>query len=561
MGFFDGLVVPDEPEPEQPEFTELGPSRSRFRHMPPADWYVPTVLPRVTQVGAGPRVRVVFAGWEVWPEEVTLCLDVFWRQRRTDEVFGGFWYGREGAGALRVGLRLADGRRVTTLDGEPWLPPGNEEQPVTLREYGTDSGSEFHRPVRLLLSCVPSDRPVALVLEWPDEGVPETATDLDTSGLDEAARRVTEIWPELTGPADAEGDALPSPRLVVSSPSGLLAAAPTGNRPLVRADWYGIDLDDWTDLGLIKARLRAGAVPEDPDTHPLHTAAGWGSPEVVTALLEHTDGPDLLDHTGVTPLWEAVRYARSDTAAVLLAAGADAWKPLVGHWSPGRLAFLTPLAPMFEDLPGAEPLTPEERAAHKDADRLTAVFADAETDGLGVAFVAGIDEDEVIRRLGGDPADFPPLDLAREPGPYGTGPAAFDPDDYEASLRYLGVRNVPGGCVLTQPMGYLPSDSAILEPVSAGTAAYGLYFNPNGGTFGTFARDGRTVVQEEIGMTPAADDPPEHWFYRFWQVGEHGTIDAGCLAYACHRTGLRLEDADAVDGPPSRWIPVTVPAD
>ncbi|MBZ4322610.1 hypothetical protein [Streptomyces huiliensis] len=199
MGFFDDLVAPDEPEAERPEFVDLGPPGRRYGDDgPPADWYLPTVLPRVAQVAEGPRVRVMFTGWEVWPEEVGLCLDVFWRRRRTDGVFGDAWYGGSGAGALRVGLRLADGRRVTTVDAAPWPVPEGGERPVTLREYGTDPGGEFRRPVRLLLSAMPSDGPVTLVLEWPDEDVAETAAVLDTSGLGEAAERVVELWPELS---------------------------------------------------------------------------------------------------------------------------------------------------------------------------------------------------------------------------------------------------------------------------------------------------------------------------------------------------------------------------
>ncbi|MGK5636733.1 hypothetical protein ACSNOK_00165 [Streptomyces sp. URMC 126] len=203
MGFFDGPVPPGEPEPERPAFVDLGPPGSRYGDDgPPSDWYLPTVLPRVACVAEGPRVRVMFTGWEVWPEEVALCLAVFWRRRRADEVYGDSWYARPGAGALRVGLRLADGRRVSPSDGEPWPAPGDGERPVVLREYGVDPGSGFHRPVRLLLSAVPSGGPVTLVLEWPDEEIPETAAVLDTSGLGEAARRAVGIWPELSGPPE-----------------------------------------------------------------------------------------------------------------------------------------------------------------------------------------------------------------------------------------------------------------------------------------------------------------------------------------------------------------------
>ncbi|MBC2878570.1 MULTISPECIES: hypothetical protein [Streptomyces] len=183
MGFFDGRAMPAEHEPDRPEFVDLGPAGPRYADDgPPADRYLPTVLPRVARVAEGPRVRVMFTGWEVWPEQVTLCLQIFWRRRRTDEVYGDAWFARPGAGALRVGLRPAAGG------------PG-----LTLREHGTDPGGAFHRPARFLLSAVPEGGPLVLVLEWADEGIAETAVALDTSGLGEAARRVVEIWPEGPG--------------------------------------------------------------------------------------------------------------------------------------------------------------------------------------------------------------------------------------------------------------------------------------------------------------------------------------------------------------------------
>lgn len=558
MGFFDGPdgpVVEGQPGPEPAEFVDLPPRGVGYaQDGPPEDRYLPTVLPRVAQVGAGAHVRLMFAGWSVWPDMAELRLDVFWRRKRTDGAFPGFGYGPGGAEALRVGLLLADGRRVTTLDDDPWPAPPPGERPITLRESGFGGGG-FHCTIGLTLSALPPGGPTVLVVEWPEEGVPETRTALDTAGLAEAALRATEIWPELSSRAGGT----PLPGAVPAAVPG--HRTPSGREALGGSNvgrgsdgWDGVGYDDWSDIAVVRARLEAGADPSDA-SGPLHRAAAWGTAEVVTALLEHGGDPGLRDAEGRPPLWEAVSHGRSENAAVLLAAGADPWEPAQGDWSPGRLALLTGLAPMFESLPGAVRLTAGERAAHEGADRLAAVFAGVDVAGLGVAFVAGIDEDEAIRRLGADPGDVPVPDLPQEPGPYGTGAGGFDPDDFGASTRFVGVTGVPGGCVVTQPMGRLPSEAAVLERLSAGTVAYGVHFHAAGGTFGTLARDGRAEDDEEIGLDASADDPAEYWLYRFWQRDDT-SHDSRCLAYACARAGMRLTDCAAVTGPPRRWVPV-----
>jgi hypothetical protein len=160
-----------------------------------------------------------------------------------------------------------------------------------------------------------------------------------------------------------------------------------------------------------------------------------------------------------------------------------------------------------------------------------------------------VSEDEVIRRLGADPAQCPEVDLESAP---------FDPMDYDESLRYVGVTSVagaPGGCVITQN-GYMPSDNAVLRAISAGTAAYGVYFNPKGGTFGTLARDGEVVESEEIGLTPHDSDPAAYWNFRFWQRTHTFPYGADVLAYSCAAAGLKISDGKAaVNGhTPRRWV-------
>lgn len=317
----------------------------------------------------------------------------------------------------------------------------------------------------------------------------------------------------------------------------------------------------WQDVDLVRARLAHGADPlAELDSWswetPLHHAAEHGAPEVVAELLRHVENVDVAAREGRTPLWEAVCHGRREAAELLLAAGADAWSPQTGGRSPGRLALTTELAPLFEALSNAVPLTPEERAAQEDADRRAAVFRDLYLEGHSIAFVAGIDEETAIRRLGADPAATPVLDLDREPGPYGTGPHGFDPDDHELAERFVGITGVPGGCVLLQPTHYRVSTPEVLNALSPGTTAYGLYFNAKGGTFGDFSRDGRSERHEEIGLV-FGDEPDLHWLYRFWWWNKSsGMWGAHEVAYASHMGGVRVTDRRAVEGPPRRWAEI-----
>ncbi|MGV9561674.1 ankyrin repeat domain-containing protein [Streptomyces sp. NPDC003480] len=591
MNFFDGLILPEIPSEPRPHTHRLGPyPRADDESFPPAHWFVPARVPQVSEVGAGPDARIMLIGSDVWPGSVTLRLGIFLRTFRDDHSEHPIpWGGRGGPGALRFGVLLADGRRVTTLDGQPWPRPAGGSPRPTL-QLGGGGGGGFHYGIDLHLSQLPPAGPMHLVVEWPDKGVPETRTEIDARALRAAADDAVEIWParedeppeEERNASMAEEGSLPGILLPTAEESvpGLLVATGPGEivttivgpagriddgpsqppRPDPgRDDWEGMTRDGWKDIGLVRARLARGADPIAPlapwsRETPLHLVAQHDSPEVVAEFLRRVEDVDIPADDGGTPLWEAVCHGARETVEMLLAAGADAWSPQLGGRSPGRLALTTALAPLFEELPGAVPLTAEERAAQEDADRRAAVFHDVHTEGASFAFVAGLDEETVIRRLGADPALSAALDLDAEPGPYGTGPDGFDPYGEEAG-RFVGVTGVPGGCVLLQPMGYTVSTEAVLDALSPGTTAYGLYFNPKGGTFGEFSRDGRSEQHEEIGSV-WGDEPDLHWLYRFWQWDRPGMWDAGKLAYASHRGGVRLTDQHAVAGPPRRWAEI-----
>lgn len=572
MGFFDDLVLPEEPAEPRDELVRLPPpGDDAARDRPPVDWFAPVLVSQLAVAGAGPTAKVMLTGWSVWPGSVTLHLTVHrpihWQGEQSGRRSG-----------LRVGLALGDGRRVTSLDEareEYVAVAGPPELRTAYASYQRPSGlipldpgtgdthrSLFKTDVDLYLPELPPAGQTRLVVEWPDEDIPETSTPVDADALRAAATRAVEIWPDLEPPApETEPQCVTS--LYWGGPPSFLARPLSAHerrmlseqeearqRYVPRPDWQGMRYEDWGDAAVIRARLEGGA-PADArlwsDATPLHLAAERGGAEAVAALLPHVTQVDAPDDEGRTALWHAVCEGDEESVRALIDAGADVWTPQVGSWSPGRLLLTTPLAPLVADLPGAVPLTAEETAAFQAADELTRAFGTEQlwTEGLGIAFVRGLDEDEVIRRLGADPAQCPETG-SEDASPDDMGDDVSDDMD-DASLRFVGVARVPGspgGCVITQD-GYMPGDDAVLRAISAGTAAFGMYFNPKGGTHGTLARDGEIVEYEEVGLAPDESDPPAHWHFRFWQHGSDVPYGAHDLAYACAAAGLRIDDGRA----------------
>ncbi|MYS22471.1 Ankyrin repeat-containing protein [Streptomyces sp. DvalAA-14] len=578
MGFFDDLVLPEEPAAESAVLARLRPPREDDgRYAPPVDHFAPVRVQQLEVVGAGPETRILLTGWSVWPRSVTVHLTIFRKTRRQDA-------GASRQSGLRVGLLLSDGRRVTTVDGtfvrriNYTGPQGEPIEAQTDQAVGLiplDPGSMYSRRSRfttdvdLYLAELPPPGEAQLVVEWPDEEVAEARAAIDVAALRAASRRVLEVWPGLE-PPDPQARQGVVTSMQLSGAARFLAPPLTREqretlrreeeaqqRYVPRADWQQMGYRDWADTALIRARLEGGApagtLGGSPGATPLHRVAEHGAAEAVTALLAYGVDVDARDNDGHTPLWYAAGSMDEATVRTLIDAGADVWRPQSGPWSPGRLLLTTSLAALVQDLPGATELLPEEVAEQQAADTLIAAFGDEPlwTEGLGVCFVRGLSEDELIRRIGADPARCPTADLDDAP---------FDEEDYEESLRFVGVRSVagaPGGCVITQD-GHAPIGGALLEAISAGTTACGVYFSPKGGTFRTVARDGEVVTSDEIGSAPLASDPAAYWTFRFWQRRRTFPYGADILAYCCATAGLGIGDGrDAVArGGPRRWVPL-----
>ncbi|MEU3661450.1 ankyrin repeat domain-containing protein [Streptomyces sp. NPDC032940] len=301
--------------------------------------------------------------------------------------------------------------------------------------------------------------------------------------------------------------------------------------------WSGMGWD-WKDVDDIRRRLGEGADPERwSGGRPLHRAAVFGSPEVVTELAGRVTDVDALEH-GVTALWEAVVCGKPHNARALAAAGADPWRPSIGGWSPGRLSLAGPTPDLFP-VPEGMGLTDAERAAAEEGRRLTAALGTFDYDGTGLACVAGIDAEEAVRRLEATPVEADVLDEELE------YPYAYDTDEI---LQIIGVTTVPGGCVLTQPWGYAPQMPGVLTRLSAGTVCYGLYANPKSGNQGSIARDGAIEGWDlHPGGGPDEGDTPE-------EVLASYLFHYDAVAYSCAFVGLRPTDNRAVAGPPDVWV-------
>ncbi|MFB7282417.1 ankyrin repeat domain-containing protein [Streptomyces hydrogenans] len=305
----------------------------------------------------------------------------------------------------------------------------------------------------------------------------------------------------------------------------------------VEDGWNGMGWD-WTDHEDIRRRLDGGADPERwSGGRPLHRAALFGSPEVVAELAGRVADVDAQEG-GVTALWEAVISRKPENARALVAAGADPWRTSFGGWSPGRLSLAGPTPELFA-VPAGVGLSPGERAAAEEARRLLAALGEFFHDDLGLACVAGIDAAEAVRRLDGSPV---PDDVMEE--------FLDDPYDYDMdeSLRFVGVTSVPGGCVVTQPWGYVPQMPGVLTRLSAGTFCYGLYVNPKSGNQGRVARDGTM----EAGDLHPGGGPDEG--YSPEEVLRSYLYQHRAVAFACAFAGLRPADARGVLGPPDVWI-------
>ena len=102
-----------------------------------------------------------------------------------------------GAGGLRWGVELADGRRTSTLNRVDWRPEVVPSPPVLVDNDGSGSGGSrmIERSSALWLWPMPEGDAVSLVVQWPDLEVPVTTCRLDLGPVRAAVEHVVAFWP------------------------------------------------------------------------------------------------------------------------------------------------------------------------------------------------------------------------------------------------------------------------------------------------------------------------------------------------------------------------------
>lgn len=260
----------------------------------------------------------------------------------------------------------------------------------------------------------------------------------------------------------------------------------------------------------------------------LYSAAEYDTPEVLAELVAETDEVDQM-MSGRTALWRAVFSNRPDNVRILLDAGADPSLPMMSGWSPGRLSLAGP-----HPLPGDHgSLTSTEVEAVAESRLLLAALDGQDYEGVSVACVADLSAAEAARRLGGVETGEPTHDEMWSGG-----------DDV---LYVVGVSDVPGGCVVTQPWAYAANMPGLMNRLSPGTDCCGLYENPKSGSQASLSSDGAYVRELYLGGGPDEHDRPEEILTAY--LYQHNAV-----AHACAFVGVRPPDTRAVLGPPDRWL-------
>jgi hypothetical protein len=190
-----------EPPPPPPE-----PPLEDFRQPP---W----LGPPTNALGAAVPIRLVLARTEklavaitdatAYPDGVLFTVVVRRRVSSLDEFDDpfqhpmGFPHHRRRGSAevppevFRFGVQFVDGRKATSLGAFP-LPGQEPEGPVLTQRGGGGGGGSWD--FGFWLYPLPPPGPLAVVCEWPSEGVPLSRLEIDAALILEAAEHADVLW-------------------------------------------------------------------------------------------------------------------------------------------------------------------------------------------------------------------------------------------------------------------------------------------------------------------------------------------------------------------------------
>ena len=201
MGFFSDVEFPAD------IYHEPEPRRVRWRGDPDDTVGVP--VPLGPLLVRNDQVAVVSSGFLAYPSGFGFSLVSISRLDPAPLPFGFHPPGmrdRRGStgGELRFGIGFADGSKVISHGHRPI--PDDESSSRTLRPRGGGGGGRTWSQ-EFWCEPLPPAGLMALVIEWRDFGVPETAIDLDGSIILDAGSRALPLWPD-----DVDLPDEPSPR-------------------------------------------------------------------------------------------------------------------------------------------------------------------------------------------------------------------------------------------------------------------------------------------------------------------------------------------------------------
>lgn len=199
MGFFDDVLAkPVEQTGKSPHPSE---SRNDTVRRSRAS-ILPGQLSLSLKLGTGKSACVALTGLRCWPKFAEMSITTYFPYSgqgpglRQDLPLALHRFQVDAEHSLKLGVLFADGRCATNLDPIKWQSGASRDpamdQPVLL--LGGGVGRPGHTESLVEIFPLPPASPMTLIVEWPEEGIAETRTEIDGAAIRAAAASATDIW-------------------------------------------------------------------------------------------------------------------------------------------------------------------------------------------------------------------------------------------------------------------------------------------------------------------------------------------------------------------------------